>query len=162
MNESSYKCGSLCTFMSKWLRNSQRSWKGALFQQGSVLQRLNPEQSRPLGKAVGLLPELESGKLMMDVKKRRTVRFVSRPGTFMHLSIDTVLPADSVEFCPHPDASNIFVCGTYKLHDEKNSQPSDSIVSPPSGSATQTQTRTGQCLVYEVDSDSDLDVGVCV
>jgi hypothetical protein len=71
----------------------------------------------------------------------------------MHLSIDTVLPADSVEFCPHPDASNIFLCGTYKLQEEGNPQPSDSI-STTSGPAS--QTRTGQCLVFEVDSEQDI------
>jgi hypothetical protein len=71
----------------------------------------------------------------------------------MHVSIDTVLPADSVEFCPHPDASNVFVCGTYKLQDERNPQPSDSI-STTSGSAG--QVRTGQCLVFEVDSEQDI------
>jgi hypothetical protein len=74
----------------------------------------------------------------------------------MHLSIDTVLPADSVEFCPHPDASNVFVCGTYKLQDEQNSQSSDYVVSPSSGPVGHTQTRTGQCLVYEVDSEQDI------
>ena len=93
---------------------------------------------------------------MVDVKRLQS----PRPGAHMHLSIDTVLPADSVEFCPHPNALDIFVCGTYKLHDEKNSQSSDSIVSPPSGSAGHTQTRTGQCLVYEVDSGQE--ISVCV
>ena len=78
----------------------------------------------------------------------------------MHLSIDTVLPADSVEFCPHPDASNVFVCGTYKLQDEQNSQSSDSVISPSSGPAGHTQTRTGQCLVYEVDSEQE--ISACV
>lgn len=72
----------------------------------------------------------------------------------MHLSIDidTVLPADSVEFCPHPDASNIFICGTYKLQEEQKSSPS-----PSSGPANagQNQIRTGQCLVFEVDSEAE-------
>jgi len=68
----------------------------------------------------------------------------------MHLSIDTVLPADSVEFCPHPEAPNIFVCGTYKLQEEQNPSPT-----PSSGpaNASQNQIRTGQCLVFEVDSE---------
>lgn len=69
----------------------------------------------------------------------------------MHLSIDTVLPADSVEFCPHPDASDIFVCGTYKLQDERSS---DSITL----SSGQIQKRTGQCLVFEVDSEQEISV----
>ncbi|KAI9444813.1 WD40-repeat-containing domain protein [Lactarius indigo] len=70
----------------------------------------------------------------------------------MHLSIDTVLPADSVEFCPHPDASDIFVCGTYKLED----QQSDQGVSQSSAS----QSRRGQCLVFEVHSEYSEDISV--
>jgi hypothetical protein len=75
----------------------------------------------------------------------------------MHLSIDTVLPADSVEFCPHPYASNIFVCGTYKLQEEQNPSP------PSSGlaNASQNQIRTGQCLVFEVDSEQEI-ISACV
>ena len=70
----------------------------------------------------------------------------------MHLSVDTVLPADSVEFCPHPDASNVFLCGTYKLED----QPSDQGVSrSPAG-----QIRRGQCLVFEVHSEHSEDISV--
>lgn len=64
----------------------------------------------------------------------------------MHLSIDTELPADSVEFCPHPDASNIFVCGTYKLEDQQSDQ---GVPHPPAN-----QIRRGQCLVFEVHSES--------
>ena len=76
----------------------------------------------------------------------------------MHLSIDTILPADSVEFCPHPDASNVFVCGTYELQDEQNSQqPSDSTLTAPGAAG---QKRTGQCLVFEVDSEQD-DIRAC-
>jgi len=75
----------------------------------------------------------------------------------MHLSIDTILPADSVEFCPHPDASNVLVCGTYKLQDEQASQPSDSTSTTPGAAG---QKRTGQCLVFEVDSERD-DVKAC-
>ncbi len=75
----------------------------------------------------------------------------------MHSPIDTVLPADSVEFCPHPDASNVFVCGTYKLQEEQN-LPSSGSISPSSGpaSACQNQIRTGQCLVFEVDSEEEI------
>ncbi|KAK7064228.1 WD-repeats-region domain-containing protein [Favolaschia claudopus] len=53
---------------------------------------------------------------------------------------DTGFPADSVEFCPHPAARNVLVCGTYNL--EQNSVA-------PEGSK---QKRSGQCLVYTVDS----------
>jgi hypothetical protein len=75
----------------------------------------------------------------------------------MHLSIDTVLPADSVEFCPHPDASNIFVCGTYKLQEEQNQSQS----SGPANTG-QNQIRTGQCLVFEVDSEQEIVISACV
>jgi hypothetical protein len=81
----------------------------------------------------------------------------------MH-SIDTVLPADSVEFCPHPDASNIFVCGTYKLQEEQNpslSPSSSSSSGPDPANASQNQIRTGQCLVFEVDSEQQ-EISACV
>jgi hypothetical protein len=85
--------------------------------------------------------------------------YLPGPAHPMHLSIDTILPADSVEFCPHPDASNVFVCGTYKLQDEQNLR--SPALSPSSGPAAgQTQIRTGQCLVYEVDSDQE-EINVC-
>ncbi|KAF8216236.1 WD40-repeat-containing domain protein, partial [Mycena galopus ATCC 62051] len=54
-------------------------------------------------------------------------------------ALDTIFPADSVEFCPHPAARDVLVCGTYNL--EKNA-----VV--PEGSK---QKRTGQCLVYKVE-----------
>ena len=78
----------------------------------------------------------------------------------MHLSIDTDLPADSVEFCPHPEAPNVFVCGTYKLQEEQNSSPTSS--SGPAN-ASQNQIRTGQCLVFEVDSEQEQEIiSACV
>ncbi|KAH9049337.1 WD-40 repeat-containing protein [Lactarius hengduanensis] len=70
----------------------------------------------------------------------------------MHLSIDTVLPADSVEFCPHPEASDIFVCGTYKLEDQQSDQGASK--SPAA------QIRRGQCLVFEVHSEHSEDISV--
>ncbi|KAJ7487605.1 WD40-repeat-containing domain protein [Mycena galericulata] len=33
----------------------------------------------------------------------------------MDTGFDTIFPADSVEFCPHPAARDVFVCGTYNL-----------------------------------------------
>ncbi|KAF7306931.1 WD-REPEATS-REGION domain-containing protein [Mycena indigotica] len=54
-------------------------------------------------------------------------------------AFDTIFPADSVEFCPHPTADNIFVCGTYYLD-----------ASAPHGP---TQKRTGQCLLFRIDQD---------
>lgn len=32
-------------------------------------------------------------------------------------SYDTIYPADTVEWCPIPEYSNVFVCGTYKLEE---------------------------------------------
>lgn len=79
----------------------------------------------------------------------------------MHLSIDTVLPADSVEFCPHPDASNIFVCGTYKLQEEQNPPLPPSPSSGLVVDASQNQIRTGQCLVFEVNSEEEEIISAC-
>ncbi|KAF7347828.1 WD-REPEATS-REGION domain-containing protein [Mycena venus] len=55
---------------------------------------------------------------------------------------DTIFPADAVEFCPHPAAQDVLVCGTYNL--EKNTDL-------PEGSK---QKRIGQCLVYKVEDAS--------
>lgn len=49
---------------------------------------------------------------------------------------DTLFPADSVEFCPHPDASDIILCGTYKLNEPTN-----------------TQKRSGRCIVLRANSE---------
>ncbi|KAF8629705.1 hypothetical protein AX15_003321 [Amanita polypyramis BW_CC] len=58
---------------------------------------------------------------------------------------DTVQPADSLEFCPHPQASGVFVCGTYKLNERSGA-----------GDAT-TPLRQGQCLVFHFDGSSKSD-----
>jgi len=50
--------------------------------------------------------------------------------------VDTVLPADSLEFCPSPGFHEIFVCGTYKLDD-------------------QVSTRRGLCLVFKILLDAE-------
>lgn len=62
---------------------------------------------------------------------------------------DTVFPADSVEFCPHPKALDIFVCGTYKLEESVDNVP------PP-----KRQTRRGQCLVFKVDGRKEKKLSV--
>ncbi|KAF8078616.1 hypothetical protein FPV67DRAFT_66274 [Lyophyllum atratum] len=65
-------------------------------------------------------------------------------------TLDTIFPADAVEFCPHPDALDIFVCGTYKLAETSGNHRSvaddltDSTDSAP-------QRRRGQCLVLQAD-----------
>jgi diphthamide biosynthesis protein 7 len=54
-------------------------------------------------------------------------------------AFNAVLPADSVEFCPHPAAQDVLVCGTYNL------------VKTEAISEGSAQKRTGQCLVYKVE-----------
>jgi diphthine methyl ester acylhydrolase len=48
---------------------------------------------------------------------------------------DTDFPADSVEFCPHPEAQNILACGTYKLDGENDDGR---------------RHRSGKCTVFNV------------
>ncbi|KAF5374769.1 hypothetical protein D9758_000260 [Tetrapyrgos nigripes] len=66
------------------------------------------------------------------------------------MAIDTGFPADSVEFCPHPDAQDIFVCGTYKLEHSDPSAP---------------QRRLGQYVssekIQEIDLPAVLDMKWC-
>ncbi|KAL4069623.1 WD40-repeat-containing domain protein [Scleroderma yunnanense] len=54
---------------------------------------------------------------------------------------DTVWPADSVEFCPHEESRDIFVCGTYHLEQD-----------PSAISDGNKQHRRGTCLVFQVAS----------
>ncbi|KAG5722506.1 WD repeat-containing protein 85 [Termitomyces sp. T112] len=64
------------------------------------------------------------------------------------MSLDTNFPADAVEFCPHPNAFDILVCGTYKL--ETAGIP---IVTNPAP-VESPQRRRGQCLVLQLDNSS--------
>ena len=61
---------------------------------------------------------------------------------FIMTMVDTVLPADSLEFCPSSGFHNIFVCGTYKLEELSG-------------------TRRGQCLVFKVLLDSEGQLSWC-
>jgi diphthamide biosynthesis protein 7 len=45
--------------------------------------------------------------------------FVDTTMTSTIQSFDTFYPADSIEFCPSPQYSQYFVCGTYKLEEQK-------------------------------------------
>lgn len=54
---------------------------------------------------------------------------------------DTVQPADCLEFCPHPYATDIFVCGTYKLNEREGAEADRPL-------------RQGQCLVFSIDRGS--------
>ncbi|KAF8707785.1 P-loop containing nucleoside triphosphate hydrolase protein, partial [Rhizoctonia solani] len=63
-------------------------------------------------------------------------------------SLDTELPADSVEFCPREGLYDILVCGTYNLvkNDEGEKEAGHESKKP--------QERNGRCLVYEFDEAS--------
>jgi len=73
------------------------------------------------------------------------------------MKLDTGLPADSVEYCPHPDALQICVCGTYQLSQANTAvgsvAESDNELALPSSA---TQKRLGKCLVYEASRDAGL------
>ena len=58
---------------------------------------------------------------------------------------DTEWPADSLEFCPHARAADIFVCGTYKLEEPSEDEGG------AAGSARAPQRRKGKCLVFRAD-----------
>ena len=62
--------------------------------------------------------------------------------------IDTDWPADSLEFCPHAEAADIFVCGTYQLEESigNNSETSGPVKVP--------QRRKGKCLVFRTDEEN--------
>ncbi|KIJ45579.1 hypothetical protein M422DRAFT_227234 [Sphaerobolus stellatus SS14] len=66
--------------------------------------------------------------------------------------VDTILPADSAEFCPAADATDIFVIGTYKLEESTPNQPAESEeeVQVPIK-----QQRWGKCLVYQTTEDDE-------
>lgn len=83
-------------------------------------------------------------------------------------AFDTDWPADSTEFCPHPSALDIFVCGTYKLEqsqtNEVASDAQDDKVREEDEGSTQTrqqQTRRGKCLLFRVQDDDQLYVRSC-
>ena len=62
---------------------------------------------------------------------------------------DTRWPADSLKFCSHAGAADIFVCGTYKLDESTENQ------SEASGGAKAPQRRQGDCGVFRVDEEDD-------
>ncbi|EKM83884.1 hypothetical protein AGABI1DRAFT_117353 [Agaricus bisporus var. burnettii JB137-S8] len=63
-------------------------------------------------------------------------------------SFDTGFPADSLEFCPSPLASDIVACGTYKLDNDTFSAENE---------RTNQQHRRGQCLIFRVQSNETSD-----
>ncbi|KAI0778192.1 WD-40 repeat-containing protein [Trametes elegans] len=71
---------------------------------------------------------------------------------------DTDWPADSAEFCPHPDAQDIFVVGTYKLEQpaEKDVPAGDGTLADYQGDTPpprEPQQRRGKCLLFRVEDD---------
>lgn len=59
--------------------------------------------------------------------------------------MDTIFPADSLEFCPQKGVQDVFVCGTYKLDEH----PGEALQASP-------QRRRGQCLVFRTDNEREL------
>lgn len=69
-------------------------------------------------------------------------------------SFDTIWPADSVEFCPHTNATNIFVCGTYNLEKPDHAGKPEEDATQVDGRAK--QTRRGKCLLFAIENEADL------
>ncbi|TFK89957.1 WD-40 repeat-containing protein [Polyporus arcularius HHB13444] len=77
---------------------------------------------------------------------------------------DTDWPADSTEFCPHPSARDIFVCGTYKLEQseegevkaEAPAQGDEDGQGSASASAREPQKRRGKCLLFRAQDEENL------
>ncbi|KZT65138.1 WD40 repeat-like protein [Daedalea quercina L-15889] len=76
-------------------------------------------------------------------------------------TFDTVWPADSAEFCPHPSHQDVFVCGTYKLERPEptdDGQGQDQGTPPPVEPVQ--QTRKGECLLFRVDSEDEFQLSL--
>ncbi|KAI0047839.1 WD40 repeat-like protein [Auriscalpium vulgare] len=74
-------------------------------------------------------------------------------------TFDTVWPADSAEFCPHPNATNILACGTYKLETQPDGASLGNLDDEdeehnPIVAESKSQTRKGKCLIFDVTGDS--------
>ncbi|KAG2350359.1 WD-40 repeat-containing protein [Suillus weaverae] len=74
------------------------------------------------------------------------------------VALDTVWPADSVEFCPHESAFDIFVCGTYQLEQPSAAAQVHTALDDVKGDSEpatrkQSQVRRGKCLVLQVTED---------
>ncbi|KAF9229278.1 WD-40 repeat-containing protein [Gyrodon lividus] len=70
-------------------------------------------------------------------------------------AFNTTWPADSIEFCPHPGAHDIFVCGTYKL-ESIPATTKETVYSQDTHLAPKVkQVRQGKCLVFQVSSDEN-------
>ncbi|KAK7694654.1 hypothetical protein QCA50_001841 [Cerrena zonata] len=67
------------------------------------------------------------------------------------MRLDTIDPADTVEFCPHPNASNLLVCGTYKLVDANAGITEDDQLAERAP-----QKRIGSVLAFEIQENDEL------
>lgn len=70
-------------------------------------------------------------------------------------AFDTVWPADTVEFCPHKDASDVFVCGTYNLEKPANVSAQQTDTEEAAYTSPAMQTRRGKCLLFSVQHGND-------
>lgn len=71
------------------------------------------------------------------------------------MKLDTKWPADSVEFCPHPRATDILVCGTYFLCDTKSDVVPNVVEGAEEPEVTPSpQRRRGQLIVLNVSDAS--------
>ena len=72
-------------------------------------------------------------------------------------AFDTVWPADSVEYCPHPSYHNLFACGTYKLEQSELQNNADSLEDEETllPAARPKQKRRGECLLFQVDDGDE-------
>ncbi|RPD82546.1 WD-40 repeat-containing protein [Lentinus tigrinus ALCF2SS1-7] len=73
---------------------------------------------------------------------------------------DTDWPADSTEFCPHPSAQDIFVCGTYKLEQSQEGAVPEIPAQndedgEPKTPARKPQKRRGKCLLFRVQDEEN-------
>ena len=67
-------------------------------------------------------------------------------------SLDTEYSADSVEFCPDEEFSNILVCGTYQLSESAAKSALENAQEAQEVSSKENK-RLGRCLVYEFDQE---------
>ena len=76
------------------------------------------------------------------------------------VTFNPVWPADSVEFCPHPDAFNLFVCGTYNLEKNEEDTAESPAADEESGESAPVQrgpqVRRGQCMLFSVEAEHNL------
>ena len=79
---------------------------------------------------------------------------------------DTDWPADSAEFCPHPSAQDIFVCGTYKLEQSPEGQTPEAIIigyadedaeeQSSASTGRRQQKRRGKFLLFRAQDEENL------